>query len=809
MAYWALVDMVKMRCRIAEEEEPGAAAEKLRSTIEAFVPDPEEQRWIEPRLAHLLGLDGATEGDQENVFSAWRLFFERLAERYPVVMVFEDMQWADDGLLDFVEHLLEWSRNHPIFILSLARPELADRRPTWGAGKRGYSSTYLEPLSEPAMQELLTGLVPGLAEELRTRILERAEGVPLYAVETVRMLLDRGLLVRDGSTFEPTGPIEALEVPETLHALIAARLDALAPQERQVIQDAAVLGKTFFRQGVAAVSGTAGAEVEPLLASLVRKEFVSLQADPRSPERGQYAFLQDLVMKVAYDTLSKRDRKAKHLAAATFIEQGWAGEEEEIVEVVAAHYLAAYEAAPEAPDAEDIRGRARERLVHAGERAASLAAPLDAERVFEQAAGLTDDPLVKAELRERAGTMALAGGRLERASAHLEAALAALEQNGQADVAARVLAVLGGVVWRLGSLEDALERLERAFAVLSKDRPDAVFANLAAELGRLHYFKGDQDLATERVDAALEVAESIPLTEVISQALNTKGIILSSKGRPYEGFGLLRFSLEVALENDKPSAALRAYNNLAELLVGRDRLEESLEHYEGGLALAARAGNSLWQSLLLEGIPYPLFMLGRWDEALERAEELPEWAGLLELSALLTTLPTICVNRGEEKILERVRQLALVTGEDSADVQRAGGRAALFAVVERARRSLRGCPRLCEGGVRCGAQDGNGQSLGPPRFLRSRGRRIRARGPCRSGEAHRRRRRAAARRGVALARAPRSCAGTARRGPRRNRPGRALVRRGRNAVPRDRGPVLARRDVDPARRVAGRARPLR
>src|SRR3972149_5876148 len=177
------------------------------------------------------------------------------------------------------------------------------------------------------------------------------------------------------------------EVPETLHALIAARLDGLTPEERRGVQDAAVLGKTFFKQGVAAGSGTAEAEVESVLASLVRKEFVSLQADPRSPERGQYAFLQDLVKKVAYDTLSKKDRKAKHLAAAMFIEQGWAGEEEEIVEVVAAHYLAAYEAAPDAPDAEEIRGRAREQLVHAGERAASLAAPLARQGAFGPAPG--------------------------------------------------------------------------------------------------------------------------------------------------------------------------------------------------------------------------------------------------------------------------------------------------------------------------------------------------------------------------------------------------------------------------------------
>src|SRR5581483_5164272 len=155
----------------------------------------------------------------ENLFSAWRVLFERLAERDPVLLVFEDMQWADAGLLDFLDYLLDWSRNHPIFVLSLARPELAEKHPTWGAGKRAVTSLYLEPLTGQAMDELLAGLVPGLPEELRSQILDRAEGVPLYAVETVRMLLDRGLLVQDGAVFRPTGPVETLEVPETLHAL--------------------------------------------------------------------------------------------------------------------------------------------------------------------------------------------------------------------------------------------------------------------------------------------------------------------------------------------------------------------------------------------------------------------------------------------------------------------------------------------------------------------------------------------------------------------------------------------------------------
>src|SRR5204862_5328145 len=176
----------------------------------------------------------------------------------------------------------------PIFVVTLARPELLERRPTWGAGQRRFSSLYLEPLTSRAMEELLTGLVPGLPSEVRDRILARAEGVPLYAVETVRMLLDRGLLVQEGPAYRLTGPVEALEVPETLLALIAARLDGLSPEERRLLQDGAVLGKTFAKHGLAALSGLGESDLEPLLAALVRKEVLSIQADPRSPEHGQY-----------------------------------------------------------------------------------------------------------------------------------------------------------------------------------------------------------------------------------------------------------------------------------------------------------------------------------------------------------------------------------------------------------------------------------------------------------------------------------------------------------------------------------------
>ncbi|HEY2202305.1 MAG TPA: adenylate/guanylate cyclase domain-containing protein, partial [Solirubrobacteraceae bacterium] len=315
VTYWALADMVRMRCRIAEDDPQDEALRKLQAALEEHLLDPEERRFVEPRLTQLLALGESASHERQDLFAAWRLFFERLADTYPTVLAFEDMQWADSSLLDFVEYLLEWSRDKPLYVVTLARPELLEKRPTWGAGHRNFASLYLEPLSQQAMQDLLVGLVPGLPPALRDQILARAEGVPLYAVETVRMLLDRGLLVPDGSSYRVVGEVGSLEVPETLHALIAARLDGLSAEERRVLGDAAVLGKTFTPQALAALSGLERERLEELLGGLVRREVLGLQSDPRSPEQGQYTFLQDLLRHVAYETLRKRDRRAKHLAA--------------------------------------------------------------------------------------------------------------------------------------------------------------------------------------------------------------------------------------------------------------------------------------------------------------------------------------------------------------------------------------------------------------------------------------------------------------------------------------------------------------
>jgi class 3 adenylate cyclase/tetratricopeptide (TPR) repeat protein len=621
VAYWALAEMLRMRARIAEDDPPEEALAKLHATIEEHVPDADEREWVEPRLQHVLGLTDRVAPDQEDLHSAVRLFFERMAETGPVVLLFEDLHWADAALLDFVEYLLDWSRSHPLYVLTLSRPELGERHPMFGTRIRNSSALTLEPLDDAAMDSLLHGLVPGLAEDLRARIRDRADGIPLYAVETVRMLLDRGLLERDGDRFRVSGPVEALEVPETLHALIAARLDGLDPLERRVLEDAAVLGKTFTQRGLAAVSGTAEAELEPVLASLLRKELLTLQTDPRSPERGQYGFLQALVQRVAYDTLARRDRKARHLAAAGFLERDAGLDSDEIAEVIAAHYLDAHAADPEADDADLVRAQAREWLCRAGERAAALAAPEDARRAFDRAAGLADGEEEHARLLERAGAMALAANDSAAAEVALREARALFEQAGLPHDAARATAQLSLSLWGLGRGEEALELLEPALAVLAEDEPDENVAQLAAEAGRIHHFQGDDDMGMQRTEFALEIAEAHGFPAVLSEALNTKALLLH--GRPNESRALLREALAIALQYDLVPQALRAYNNLGVFAMNEDREEEARAVTEAGYELARSRGDRQYAVQLGMGLIAALVWDGDWDGAFALGEELP------------------------------------------------------------------------------------------------------------------------------------------------------------------------------------------
>jgi tetratricopeptide (TPR) repeat protein len=546
-------------------------------------------------------------------------------------------------------------------VITLARPELTERRPTWGAGHRNFTSLYLEPLSEQAMEDLLTGLVPGLPGSLRAQILARAEGVPLYAVETVRMLLDRGLLAQEGAVYRPTGEIEELEVPETLHALIAARLDGLSSDERRVLQDGAVLGKTFTSGALATISGRPEADIEPLLVTLVRKEVLSLQADPRSPEHGQYGFLQDLVRHVAYETLSRHERKTRHLAAAAYLSATL--DQDEVAEVVASHLLEAYRAVPDAQDAGEIRGRARDALTRAAERAASLAAAAEAQRYFEQAAELTDDPAAEAGLLDRAGQMAWRANLPEQARSLLERAHAVFESCGDIGATARVSGRIAEIDFVEGHPQTAVQRLRPALETLSGEDASADVAAIAAQLGRFLILGGDLEASAPHLEHALELAEALDLPETFAQALNSKALLYLRRDRLREARILLEGALATALEHDLHAATMRAYNNLAVTLDAADVIDESIILGERAIEFARRVGDRHQEAVWVGGSVGAFYLVGRWDEALARATEASELATTSVAQSSFLDVVFLHCERGEHELARQVLTRYAAVGE--------------------------------------------------------------------------------------------------------------------------------------------------
>ena len=654
VAYWALAEMVRARAGILEEEDAAGARAKLRAAVQRYVPDERAQRLVEPRLAHLLGLEHRVAPDRADLFSGWRLFFERMAAQDPVVMVFEDLQWADSGLLDFLDYLLDWSAEFPIFVLALSRPEIP-RAPTLTLG----------PLPEEAMRELLGGLVPGLPDELSKRILRRAEGVPLYAVETVRMLLDRGLLAQEGNAYVVTGDVDDLEVPETLHALVAARLDTLDPDERVLLQNASVLGQSFTPAGVAALAGRLAGDVRPVLDRLVAKQVLSFDDDELSAEFGQYGFLQTLLRTIAYGTLSRRDRKAKHLAAARHLQDTFGEQTGEIAEVLAAHFLDAAGADPDAVDAAKIRGWARDTLVEAGRRSVSLALGREAQRAFDQAAALAEDDEARAELLEEAGRAAWLEADADGARERLDAAIRLYEAQGDHGRAARATVVVADVLLESDRLDDALALAQRAVANLpeaSKERAAAL-----ALVGRMHALAGEHERALEASEAAMVLAEPLHDWNTIASGLVARGTVLSIVRRLEEGRALIAHGLAVALRHDLTEEALRAYNNLAWHEVTSDRLPEGEATIQKALALARSRGDRHWEAVLLSARTDPLTLLGRWDEAEAVAAQAA--TGIASSGAeVLQPLALIFSARGQLERLDELRKVA-AEGRSSVDSQ--------------------------------------------------------------------------------------------------------------------------------------------
>jgi len=609
ISFWALAEMVRERAGIAESETPDEARAKLSACLGEWLTDAEERRWVEPRLAGLLGLDEMPTGQREELFAAWRTFFERIADRGPVILVFKDLHWADAGLLEFIEHVLAFSKTHPIYVLAMTRPDLFERHPGWGSGVRNATTIALEPLADASMRELLRGLVPGLPDEAAAPIIARAEGVPLYAVETVRMLIDRGQLQPSGDGYALTGPIEKLGVPETLHALVAARIDANEPEDRALLADGAVLGQSFTAAALAGLGARDEGAVLPGLDRLAHRELLIRDDDPRSPERGQYRFVQAVVREVAYETLSKVDRRSKHLAAARYFE---ALGDDELAGVLASHYLEALRATAAGPEADALAAQARIALRAAADRATALHSHAVALRHLEDALAITSEPAEQAALcldaaiaADRKGSPASVGYAMQ--SAQLATSL------GNRAAATTALTLAGRYNTNYGHGAEAVAVLEPLVGGLAEDQPGAAAA--FAELARVYMLTDRHPEAVEMSDKALRAAASARETEVIVEALVTRAPAIAAAWRIDEAEAILRGAITLADRNGHYWSALRARNNLQSTIAEDIGTSDMVALVSEGVDLARKFGYPGWLAQFLTHRLPTLISLGDWDAA--------------------------------------------------------------------------------------------------------------------------------------------------------------------------------------------------
>ncbi|HKX76814.1 MAG TPA: adenylate/guanylate cyclase domain-containing protein, partial [Acidimicrobiia bacterium] len=440
VTFWAAAEMIRTRAGISETDPAEEARNALDQALDQYLEDSERRQWAAPRLAAVLGLGQAPAGDRAELEAAVRSFFEGVSQAGTTVLVFEDVHWADSALLDFVEELIDWWRDRPILVVALARPELTERRPSWGTARQGLISVRLGPLSDQEMETMVRGTVPGLPDEAVRAIVTRAAGVPMYAVELLRMLVAQGDVAEVGGSYQLVGSVTDLAVPESLQAVIGARLDRLAPEDRALLQDAAVLGQSFTLEGLSTVSALPAADLEARVGSLVRRELIEPVRDPRSPQRGQYRFLQSLIRDVTLRRMSRETRRDRHLDVARYYE---GLEDPELAVVVASHYLEALEATPTGPEADEVRAKALGSMSAAAHRAADLRGHEQVLTISQQALALADTPALRAPFWEMMTEAATRLARREESERYGRLALDYYRSAGDVAGENRMVASLG------------------------------------------------------------------------------------------------------------------------------------------------------------------------------------------------------------------------------------------------------------------------------------------------------------------------------------------------------------------------------
>jgi len=631
VSFWALGEIIKAEAGILETDESTAAGTKLRRAIDDVVDQATDAEWIERHLRPLVGLEPGVElrGDHRGeAFAAWRHYLESLADRRPLVLVFEDLHWADDGLLDFLDQLVDWATDVSLLIVGTSRPELLTRRPGWGGGKSNALTLSLAPLSETEASSLVASLVERalVPASMLESIVERAAGNPLYAEEFARLLADRGT---------PD------DIPDSVQGIIAARLDALSRTEKGLLQDAAVVGKVFWSGALAAMGGLERLVVEQAVHGLERREFVRRERRSSVADETEYAFRHILVRDVAYNQIPRGERSKRHVRAATWIES--LARPADHSELLAQHYLSAIEFARAAGrQIDEYADRARGALRDAGQRALALSAFAAATRYFRAALELTpadapDQPLLlfgygKARaVAEEAGADTLA---------EAEQAL----RMGRPELAAEAAVLQAELAWFAGDGNTNRAHLARAAELVDAIGPSYSKAYVLSDLSRYHMLRGEPNEAIDNGLRAIAIADELGLNEIKAHALNNVGSARNSLGDP-QGVRDLEQAVEIADAMNSPEVC-RAMNNLAVAIDSKGD-PRARELWRRAIQRADELGNVPVKRFIEAILSHVDYAEGNWDRTVAWVDRFLVEA---EASGGHAQEAVACVDRGRIRL---------------------------------------------------------------------------------------------------------------------------------------------------------------
>ena len=652
VTFWALGEIVKAQAGIRENDSAPLAAEKLARAVADVVAEA-DRRWVEPSLRPLVGLvseDVALADRRTELQAGWRVFLESLAEERPLVVVIDDLQWADDGLLDFVDGLLDLVEGVPLLVVCCARPELLERRPGWGGGKRNALTVSLGPLTEPDLARLVESLLgrdPADAE-LRANVVELASGNPLYAEELVRMRTSGGDLAG---------------LPDTVLGIVTARVDLLPYAEKELLRDAAVMGGVVWSDGLQVVSTRERDEVDELLRSLGRKEFLRRERQSAVAGATQHSFVHSLVRDAVYAQLPRPDRVDRHVRVARWIESLPDDRREDRAELLAHHYVEAIELSRSAGlDSTELVPAASSALRESGMRAFAVGAYPAAIRTIRACAELDEAGLDARALRALGKALAFAENRgLEE----LQRAYDLMRASGDPIEAAATAADLSFAYWQHGNGAASETWIERALELVRGDEPSRHVAHVLAQAARRSMLAGDSEEAVELAGRAIELATAIGAEGPRVGAL----IVLATAQSNLAHYSGVQKDLEkasaLALEAD-PSAASRALVNLGSILNDLGDLEGAIATAHRAIAISERTGMADGAGGFAYGnLVESQFLTGDWEEAearsvseLERARRLGGLYQAPMFELVLAELALVRDGRLEEAADSARRQVA-------------------------------------------------------------------------------------------------------------------------------------------------------